>query len=446
MNCLNESEVLSFLNRPLNRREAIAEIAAFAGLVGLAGTSGFAARELLPNNEGLEPYASEIFTSDIGLNSWWAQRTYRITQPYRSSNTRLLQRLLGDEYPGVGDLAFNAVRRYVNQTMNHSSFTTREQGIIESLVDISLQERTIPTLLQIVDAKFSIHSAELSMHRTNVLRQLGLRTDRSMQVLPVQDHIFSVLNEENGIEWEGPGGLLGTRIRTDASGVRSDIKNYLRRGSIWALPLQLGTVGFYHEPNPMIEPEKALSDRLMSRIHMVGAYHPERAYESLGLLADIVSELGIVTIAAGGNTIYDLTEEPVERLREEGRWPDDLIILAGEALFHKISTKDEFGQDKDEYKYKSWYGSYGGPQDTIYVDNYNIGQEYIGKAADWDWVVYGSSAAVWTVAIWADMLRKQGVPLREIKPTMKKMLPPIKDHLDRPMRVLPSLQVLKKAA
>ncbi|MGH9856695.1 MAG: hypothetical protein ACRD4B_02510, partial [Acidobacteriota bacterium] len=339
--------------------------------------------------------------------------------------------MLGDGYPKKSELAFKALGTYAKNIFAHKSYSDEDQSVIERLLDTSLQSQPVQTILQIVDAKFSYHCPEVLMHKANVLRQLGLRDSHSTQVIPIQRYITSVLTQDNRREWRGPDGMRGARIFIDAYGVGNEIKRTSRRGSIWAFPAQFGTIGFYHETNLSDLNDPRLLERIKDRIHMVGAYHLERAYESLSGLADIVNELDVIAITALGNTRYDFTQEAIARLREEGRWPERQIIQAGEAmLVFDIPTK--------EWKYTSWYGSYGGQDDTVFVDNETIGREYIADAADWNWVVYGSSAAVWTTAVLADMYRRQGVHPLEIKEALFDAAPIRDDDRGRPMRVLPS--------
>lgn len=437
---LKESEEHSFLNRKLTRREFGIEV---ASLLGLSALSGRAAYEILSSSENLTSYDTNVFTADFGPDVRWKEELYNITQPYRPDNKKLLTRLLGEGYPDQTELVFDAVQSYLKGAAEELPSREEDRTLIESIVDISLQNRTIPTLIELACIRFFKHSTDLAKHKENVLRVLGLRSSKNF-VVPVQRNINSVVNPEGGRSWRNSEDLLGTRIRLDGKGTTNDLRDYAGRWNVLALPLQFGTVGFYHQPNPLLEPGISFFESLKRRVQMEGAYSEEFVDDSLLELAIMVNDLQIVTIAVLGNTLKDQIDSGVKKLKKKGKWPDELIIFAGEALLHRVEHDDL--ETERKWKYKSWYGSYGSPEETVFVDNYAVGVEYMREGGFLDQIIYGGSAATWTTALYADLLIRKGVKPKNVKETILSSVSHVKDIEGRDMNVIPNLDILKQIA
>lgn len=431
------------LNTILSRRRFLRG----ASLIGATAL----ASELLHTGETeyLQTYPTGIASSDLGVRNVAEAWLYGISQPFPADNTGLEDRLLGQWQVPEYELVEAALSGYVSDAVYDFPDAIKRTKVqhAEELFQKASKRDTLSTLLWSIMQKFTPHARELLEHKNHVLRYLGFVADDHF-VIPVQSNISGETNDQDGgitvrDEEENP----GLRMFFAADGITTNFQTYARKASIVAMPHQVGACDAYFLSHNAYKGD-FVEDAIMSQIKIVGAYSEERAYESLSGLADMANKLKVPVIGALGNSPYEFVSPAIKKLKKQGKWREDLIMLAAEAMWHMNMVQDpKTGQMIETWSCESQYGGYGDPDDVIYINNAENKKQYI-RSQDMlpRRIGYGSSAAVWTTALFADLLRYfRKVPPNKLKEKIYSSGKIEKDSLGRELNVIHNLDVIKNA-
>lgn len=394
------------------------------------------ALEAITGNEGLDIYHSNVFTADLGP-SRLVSALYRITQPFYPGLSPLVSQMLGDHYVPREYVMASALPGFISESVSGLPDTLREDPTLRAkrFTKYALRKYPIAATPQLVYDKMAKHGRQMIERRSNILRDLGYRTDLNY-LIPIQQHIYPVLGGGNSVVYD-VNDNPGTRLYVDPVGIGRDMKKYSRGQRILSFSLEVGNMEAYsifREPDPD-DPTHIID--VDPYIKFVDAFDEQKAYDNVKKLNDMVQSLDIdLAVVALGNDNGTVVNA-VSQLRSEGLWDESKIIFAAEAMPVQIDKPDANGNVEKIWTHRSWYGSYGPPEDTVFVINHNIARRNKSYG-------YGASTAVVTTSIIADFHSKNGVPGNRLKEKTLECTEFIYDEAGRPMNLIRDMDPVRR--